>query len=57
MLHVATSSTYENSALLANLSVSRYSTHLELSFLLMDGHAATSGSSLMSRVPRNTHNS
>ena len=47
-LVVATSASERSNSGMTELSVGRLSTHLELSLLLMDGHAAGRGSSLVS---------
>ena len=57
VLGVVSTAADKDGTFLADFSHGGYSTHLELSFFLMNGHASTSGSSLMSGVPRNTHNS
>lgn len=57
MLVVTTSSTYEGDFLGSNSSAGHLSSHFEFPFLLVDGHATTSGSVLVSGVSRNTHNS
>ena len=55
VLHVTTTAADEGYLLGAKLGHSCLSAHLELSLLLVNGHAATGGSPLVSRIPRNTH--
>ena len=58
MLNVATTDTDESYLLLIHqLGIGGLTTHLELSLLLVNWHAATSISPLVSRIPRNTHSS
>ena len=57
VLQVAAAGTHESDLLSAKLGVGRGSAHFELSLLLVDGHATTGRSPLVSRVPRNTHTS
>ena len=55
VLHVFTTASDQNDALLTDFGVASDSSHLELSFLLVDRHATTSRSPLLSGVPRDTH--
>ena len=55
VLHVATTAADEGDLLGTELGHGCLSTHFELSLLLVDGHTATGGSPLVSRIPRNTH--
>jgi hypothetical protein len=52
---VATSDTDFSNSLVTQFGVGRDTSEFELSLLLMDGHASTSGSSFMSRITRNSH--
>ena len=56
VLHVSTTGTDVLDLSGTELGHSGHSSHLELSLFLVNRHAATSGSPLMSGVPRNTHN-
>jgi len=56
-LDVSTTATHVDALLGAELGHSWHSSHFELSLFLVDRHTATRSSSLMSRVPRNTHTS
>jgi hypothetical protein len=55
VLHVFATTSDKNDAFLTDFGVSGDSSHFELSFLLMDRHATTSRSPLLSGVPRDTH--
>ena len=54
-LDVSTTSSDLNGTLLSDFGVSGNSTHLELSLFLMDGHATTGCSSLLSGISGNGH--
>jgi len=56
-LDLATSAANIDGLLGTELGHSRHSSHFELSLFLVDWHAATRGSPLVPRVPRNTHTS
>jgi hypothetical protein len=55
VLHVLATTSDKNDALLTDFGVAGDSSHFELSFLLVDRHATTSRSPLLSGVPRDTH--
>ena len=57
MFNVSTSYTNLSHLSGTQFGVSCHSTHFEVSFFLVDWHATTSGSPLVSRIPRNTHSS
>ena len=56
-LDVVATSANVDALLGTKLGHGRHSAHFELSLFLVNRHAATSGSPLVSRVPRNTHTS
>jgi len=56
-LDVSTAAAHVDALLGSKLGHSGHSTHFELSLFLVDRHAATRSSPLVSRVPRNTHTS
>ena len=56
-LDVATATAHVDALLGAKLGHSRDSAHFKLSLFLVDRHTAARGSSLVPRVPRNTHTS
>jgi hypothetical protein len=55
MLEVSSTSLDDGDLLGAEFSHGGGATHFEKTLLLVDGHATTSGPSLVSGVPRNTH--
>lgn len=57
VLQVSAASAHKDDALGSNTGHGGHTSHLELSLLLVNWHAATSGPSLLARVPRNTHTS
>lgn len=57
VFEVSSAAPHENYALGSNTGHGGHASHLELSLLLVNWHAASSGPSLLARVPRNTHTS
>lgn len=55
MLHVLSAASDQDDALLTDFGAGSDSSHFELSFLLVDRHATTGRSPLLSGVPRDTH--